>query len=134
MKEMADDRRNVKKCDLAVGDTVMVKQEKRDKLSTPFNPTLLKVTARKGSMMTAEDSHRRVTRNSSHFKKISSRCSEQYVEPLQTDLEEIPLECPEDAGENQENTENLVQIPLKKLPVRNRRMPSHLNDFILQLS
>lgn len=47
-----------------VGDTVLVKQPQLNKLSTPFNPTPLVVTERKGTMVTAlRGDGSKVTRN-----------------------------------------------------------------------
>ena len=54
-----------------VGDTVLVKQPQLNKLSTPFNPTLLVVTERKGTMVTAQQGNgSKVTRNVSMFRSI----------------------------------------------------------------
>ena len=43
IKSQAESRRAVKDCDIQVSDTVLVKQPKREKLSMPYNPTLLTV-------------------------------------------------------------------------------------------
>ena len=54
-----------------VGDTVLVKQPRLNKLSTPFNPTPLVVTERKGTMVTAQQGNgSKVTRNVSMFRSI----------------------------------------------------------------
>ena len=55
-----------------MGETVLVRQEKRNKLSTPFEPIPYHVTRIKGSMITAQRTtdNRTVTRNSSFFKSI----------------------------------------------------------------
>ena len=70
IKSQAESRRAVKDCDIQVGDTVLVKQPKRQKLSTPYHPTPLTVTKKHHSMLTAESANRKVTRNLSHFKKL----------------------------------------------------------------
>ena len=72
MKKYAEDRRNIRECDIKVGDTVIVKQPKKEKLSTPFHPSPLKAVEKFHSMITAENEERRVTRNSSHFKELST--------------------------------------------------------------
>ncbi|XP_020896027.1 uncharacterized protein K02A2.6 [Exaiptasia diaphana] len=72
MKKYAEDRRNIRECDIKVGDTVIVKQPKKEKLSTPYHPSPLKVVEKNHSMITAENEERRVTRNSSHFKELST--------------------------------------------------------------
>ena len=73
MKKYADMSRNVSTHDIQSGDTVLVKEPRRNKLSsTPFEATPYIVETVKGSMITARRTtdRRRVTRNSSHYKKI----------------------------------------------------------------
>ena len=50
--------------------TLLVKQPKQNKLSTPFNPRPLEVVDKKGSMITAKDGDLQMTQNSSHFKQL----------------------------------------------------------------
>ena len=64
MKEYADKCRNAKSTDLSVGDKVLIKQPKENKMSTPFKPEPLQITHKKGSMITAQNGERTVTRNS----------------------------------------------------------------------
>lgn len=49
---------------------VLVKQPKRDKLSTPINPNPFVVKEKKGTMVTAHNGSKTITRNSSMFKVI----------------------------------------------------------------
>ena len=70
MKEYFDLKRNTKPADLKVGDIVLMKQEKKNKLSTPFNPEPMTIKNKKGSMITAAAENKEITRNSSFFKKI----------------------------------------------------------------
>ena len=51
-------------------DTVLVRQPKKNKLSTPFNPEPLVVEGKKGPMVTASDGFKTITRSSSMFKII----------------------------------------------------------------
>ena len=55
---------------LAVGDTVLVRQPKRNKLTPAYNPKPARVVEIKGSMVTAQTDSRRVTRDGSRFKKM----------------------------------------------------------------
>ena len=57
-------------CDIQVGDSVLVKEPKRLKLSTPYHPSPLTVAGKNHSMLTAEGPDSKVTRNTSHFKKL----------------------------------------------------------------
>eukprot|EP00795_Rhopilema_esculentum_P005362 gene5362-540_t len=70
-KSYADLHRNAKESSIKVGDTVLVQQEKKQKLMPKFNTTPYKVIARKGTTVVAENKERhRITRNVSHFKQI----------------------------------------------------------------
>ena len=67
----ANKHRKARKSNLQVRDTVLVRQQKRDELTTRFSKTPYKVVNRKGTQITAADSnHCRVTRNVSFFKEI----------------------------------------------------------------
>ena len=71
MKCYADKRQRAKANPVTTGDTVLVRQPKLDKLSTPYDPTLPIVKERKGTMITAERGDRsKVTRNVSMFHSI----------------------------------------------------------------
>ena len=92
IKSQAESRRTIKDCDIQVGDTVLVRQPKREKLSTPYHPTPLTVTKKHHSMLTAESADRRVTRNSSHFKKLladdsTTLSTSQSLEEVTVDLD-----------------------------------------------
>ena len=62
MKTLAESRRPIKDSDIQVGDTVLVKQPKTGKFSTPYHPVPLKVTNKSHSMLTAEGGDRSVTK------------------------------------------------------------------------
>ncbi|KAK3740432.1 hypothetical protein QZH41_004600 [Actinostola sp. cb2023] len=51
MKEYADRHNHARASDLKVGDKVLVKQPKKNKMSTPFKPEPLEVKEKKGSMI-----------------------------------------------------------------------------------
>ena len=67
MKMNADKFNHAKEHTILVGDTILVRQQKKNKLSTRFDPEPYQVTRVKGTMVTAT----RLTRNISFFKKIS---------------------------------------------------------------
>ena len=70
-KNYADRRRNAKESDIKIGDRVLVKQEKQNKLTSRFNKNPLIVVHRNGSRVTAKDNNEwRITRNVSHFKRV----------------------------------------------------------------
>ena len=76
-KQYADRRkRHSKPSTIDVGDTVLVRQEKLNKLTTKFNQTPYTVINRKGSEVTARNRNNHIVRsNVSHFKKFKGRNS-----------------------------------------------------------
>ena len=72
IKAYADQNLGVRENNIKLGDTVLIKQPKANKLSTPFNPVPLVVEEKKGSMITASDRHKTVMHNSSMFKVVPS--------------------------------------------------------------
>lgn len=93
MKEYSDLRRNARKHDLKVGDKVLVKQNKTNKLSTFYNPQPYEVTSVKGTMVMAKNHHHSVARNSSFFRRIEERPDEG---PVSNETEEQPVAVDEE--------------------------------------
>ncbi|KAJ8366291.1 hypothetical protein AAFF_G00363010 [Aldrovandia affinis] len=72
-KIYADERRGAKYSDVDICDTVLVKQEKTDKLTTPFNTTPHKVVGKAGSQVVVESpTGARYSRNTTWVKKYTS--------------------------------------------------------------
>ena len=69
-KAFQDSKRRTKPSSLGLGDTVLVRQQKRNKLTSYYNPDPFKIVAVKGSMITAARNGQKIVRNSSFFKKI----------------------------------------------------------------
>ena len=67
MKIHVESRRPIKDSDIQVGDTVLVKQPKMGKFSTPYHLVPLTVTNKSHSMLTAEGGDRKVTCSSSSY-------------------------------------------------------------------
>ena len=70
MKIYAYQRENAQERKISPGETVLMKQPKQNKLSTPYNPQPFVVEGTKGSMITVSDGSETVTRNSSNFKVV----------------------------------------------------------------
>ena len=70
-KAYADKAVNAKPSDITVGDQVLVKQERKDKFSTPFNPTPYRVVNKTGNSVIVEaPGGAQYSRNTSHVKKF----------------------------------------------------------------
>ena len=78
-KDIATDyttlRRHATPCTLSVGDRVLVKQPRKNKLSSPFNPYPYRIITQKGSMFTTKKSEtdHEITRNQTHLKSIPNK-------------------------------------------------------------
>ena len=70
MKTYADKKRHAAESQIKVGDAVLARQRKVTKLTPYYKPTPMRVQNKKGSMMTASDGQKTLTRNASFFKKI----------------------------------------------------------------
>ena len=72
IKLHADNKTYVKPCTISTGETVLVKRPfSVSKGGSVYNPIPLTVVDKKGSMITAKNENRTVTRNSSFFKSLS---------------------------------------------------------------
>ena len=71
MKGYAD-HANAKPSKIMIGDSVVVKDTSLKKSNSAYHPEPMEVVEKKGSMMTAENGRRSVTRNSSFFKQVNA--------------------------------------------------------------
>ena len=70
-KAYADKAANAKPSDIVVGDQVLVRQERKDKFSTPFNPTPYRVVSKTGNSVIVEaPGGTQYSRNTSHVKRF----------------------------------------------------------------
>ena len=111
MKSHAECKMPIRDSGIQVGDTVLVKQPRRGKLSTPYHPIPMTVTSMNYSMLTAEGGERKVTRKSSHFKKYLS--DEPACSLSDVDLPN-PLKSPVSASQN--DTGSVLVDPSAKTP------------------
>ncbi|XP_061176121.1 uncharacterized protein K02A2.6-like [Saccostrea echinata] len=109
MKQHADHYSRVKEIDLEVGDNVLVKQPKTSKLSTPYEPNPLEILKTKGTMVTAGNGEKTITRNASHFKKIESNKADQDEEP-EIDIE-IPTKADNTASDIPSRPKRVIRTP-----------------------
>ena len=80
MKAYADAKARATPSEIAIGDLVLARQRKQNKLSTPFDPRPFRVIRKKGTMVTACRSGKYITRNTSHFKLSSSMFPETDID------------------------------------------------------
>ncbi len=119
-KEYADKRRNAKESEIKVGDTVLVKQQKQNKLTTRFSKTPYVVVSRTGTKVTAENANHRITRNVSHFKRINASFDNNRKETVESDddsefeHENVNM----DEGGDRENRNIQRPVRVRKAPDR----------------
>ena len=107
MKEYADHTRNTVKHNISTGDIVLVRQRRRNKFSTPFEPIPYIVERVKGTTITEKRTtdQRRITRNSSNYKKFTA--GSQYAQDeVPWDFEEVDEE-----NDNLSETEKNTYLP-----------------------
>ena len=73
MKDYHDKRTNAKELTINIGDIVLVKQQKKSKLSTRFNPNIYTVKHVKLTMTTATSGIHSITKNVLFFKHFNAK-------------------------------------------------------------
>ena len=124
MKTYADKRRNAKPSKLYVGNRVLVKQDKENKLTTPFDPRPYEVTNKKGNMVTAQREDKRITRNSSKFKSVLNPPDL----PGTDETEDTFIKDRQDNTDTQTNDQN-EPVTLRR-STRIRNPPPYLKDYV----
>jgi hypothetical protein len=134
MKTYADQQRHSKPSKIEEGNAVLVRSQKRGKLQTPFQPAPYRVLKKKGSMITAQRGAHRVTRNSSHFKKVNveTRSDCDQFENIEFSDDESICDDAEQASTIPSNTET-EEIEngdqMLRRSSRVRMPPKHLTDY-----
>ena len=76
IKCQSDSRTHTTPSDLAIGDRLLVRQRRGNKVTPHNDPRPYSVMKQKGSMITACCGRHWITRNSSHFKKVTPTIAE----------------------------------------------------------
>jgi hypothetical protein len=97
MKEYADTAAKAKPHSFQVGDTVLVRPKRVNKLASPYNKHPYTIVKIKGTMTTARNATSYITRNSSQFKKITTHQQDRVADPF--DDEEINIPTPDHPAE-----------------------------------
>ena len=130
MKTYADGRNNHKASTIQIGDMVLVRQKRKNKLSSRYHPEPVRIIQRKGSMVTVEKPDgSTLTRNIFHVKKISKEATNRWKNVPEESEEEDSEDIPEDNPDGQNKSpEQQVQI---RRPARERQPPSYLGDYVV---
>ena len=122
-KWYADKKRNAQESDLAPGDQVLVKQERKNKLSTPFAPEPYDVVTKTGNSVVVESPEGvQLMRNTTHVKR--------YEETSQNPEETSSLPDVTDPVKPEAERE-IPSSPVMTRPTRVRKMPERFKDFVM---
>ena len=116
MKEYHDKRTNAKERTFNIGDTVLFKQQKKNKLSTRFNPNIYTMKHVKGTMITATSGIHSITRNVSFFKHFNAK-EHKHTTDFSDD---------EDDYKVKQNCDQVIVN--RRYPLRNRELPQRYVD------
>lgn len=120
MKDYSDQRHHHVPSMIKVGDKVLIKQQRKNKLSTPFDPEPVTVVGRKGSMLILrKHDGTELARNVSHAKRIFRKSARKCPQTTRNDS---------DYDDDDDNTPT-VQPPQIHRPVKERRPPRYLKDL-----
>ena len=139
-KEYADKKRQAKYTDIHVGDEVLLKQKKHDKLTTTFEPEPYKVLHKNGSeVLIQSPAGVKYKRNVAHTKKYiqankpeNSEISTNTQSPSKTLFSDTILSDTqtEQTEANKQDTGQTIQVttPVRKSG-RVSKLPGHFDDF-----
>ena len=122
MKIYADLKAHAEEREIKPGEVVLMRQPKKNKFSTPYNPKPFVVEEKKGSMVTASNGSQTVTRNSSQFKVIPKNLAESQENREKKDEEKTP-------GMQQNSPETKEDIPLRQ-STRQIKPPVRFSDYV----
>ena len=122
-KRYANKKRNAQESDLAPGDQVLVRQERKNKLSTPFAPEPYDVVTKTGNSVVFESPEGvQLMRNTTHVKR--------YEETSRNPEETSPLPDVTDPVKP-EAERAILSSPAMTRPARIRKLPERFKDFVM---
>ncbi|VDI71195.1 Hypothetical predicted protein [Mytilus galloprovincialis] len=150
-KIYADKRRGACESDIRVDDQVLVRQDRGNKMSTPFVPSPFKVVEKIGnSVLVESDQGVQYRRNVTHLKKFIERenndlsCSQSDANKNVVNTESEIITSHKDDFENLNESSNFDEnkclsssqdetCSMKDRPVRLKRLPSKFDDFCFEI-
>ena len=120
-------KRNVKISNIKEGDWVLVKQKRKNKLSTNFDPNPWKVENRSGSKLQLSRENARIVRNVNDTVFVPPTNHEEFSDVSDGDIES------ESTHEDSESEEQIENRDLNVgRPRRQRRLPSRFGDYVVE--
>ena len=143
MKTYAD-KKHAKSSTIEIGDTVLVRQKKQNKFTTPYNCVPMTVTGKNGCMITAANAAKSITRNISLFKKLPINLNDNQAQNNSVDSDMFDLYESDNIQQQQVNLPVPQAVPIaipyprgvlaarggiRRYPVRRRQAPGYLRDY-----
>lgn len=129
-KQYADAARNAKMSEVEQGDLVLMKQDKKNKLTTTFEPHLYKVKNKKGNQVVVSDSDnpaRVLYRNTTQVKRYQSADEQPNNLSAKQEEDVTPTSIENDTADNSGSTDTQTEDVSRRYPQRIRKAPDRLN-------
>ena len=131
MKAYADQKLGVRESKIKLGDTVLVKQSKHNKLSPLFSPVPLLVEEKNRSMVTASDGNKTVTQNSSMLKVVPSQLRHNEKITQEQADEDLTAEPRSPIVSELDKSASSPSPTAAQGSQKQTRLPAKLKDFVL---
>jgi len=142
-KLYADERRGAKYSEVTVGDQVLLRQEKQNKLTTPFNPTPHTVVRKDGNSVVVQNpSGATYSRNTTHVKRYITQDSNQDSEARDGSMANTQQEPEPQGSETVKDTSSktvhseatiIDKVGVSPRPQRSRVMPKKYDEYIMKV-
>ena len=134
-KAYTDSKRNAEECNIKVGDQVLVKVPKTNKLSSNFDPVPRTVISKEGGEVTVERDGTTLRRHSNFFKPYrhsdnSGNTDESREVSPEEDDGSRNVETVKDDCDSLESNVLPTSADCKSRPQRNARPPVKLRDYV----
>ena len=147
MKDYRDQKVKAKETDFQIGDRVLLRQQKEDKLSTPFRNEEFEVVDRNGTQVTVKSkTGARYTRNTSHVKPIITEGHRNLLDLSHIPDCQLPVHAELPVSVQSDCTPHVIPDPLvpdstplmtpvpsepnSTRPRRARETPRYLDDYM----
>ena len=142
MKEYADRARNVEENSLVAGDKVLLKQQRLNNWTTPFESQPYELVDKCGNSVLIESPEgTQYKRNTTHVKlyherekQLSGSLREEQPVPQEIKAGDVPTDQSDEGRREEDNLKLRMEnsVPVKSpRPVQTRHIPKKLEDFVL---
>ena len=129
MKKYFGNRYHTKKCQIHIGDCVLMKQPRINKLKPSFDPDPYFIKSVKESMVTAERRNKSITRNKEHFILIpidnKNKLNYRNITHNNENDDDFYFDLVKPTTENENNS----TLPIRRYRVRARNRPTFYHDL-----